>query len=360
MESRFFALYQVTGWTLVYVSILLSLYLSGVFTNWELLFGGVLVGSSAFYAYLIRLGYKRWFTNRALAVQTLYFIGQAMLGASLATLLLIIVVVTLSKTGYINPIAKHQFWMMINAVFWGNAINMFVALIAWSAIYLSLVRARELKRVSQTLATSQLQTLIQQLNPHFLFNMLNNIRALVLEDPEKARDALAKLSDMLRYSLNETEFNKVSLVEEVTMVNEYLELCKIQFENRLNYDFDISIETKEMLIPRMLLQLCVENAIKHGISKLKQGGDIHISARVESDLLLLDISNPIPEEPSSVNSTMDTKDRGIGLKNIQERIKLLYQHEEKSNQLGLVFEKNKQAKVRITLPIEYESKDGKK
>lgn len=360
MESRFFALYQITGWTIVYAAIVLSIYLSQVFTNWEFLYTGVIIGSCALYAYFIRTIYKRWIFDKGLPVQSLYFFIQAMIGASLGTIILISVVLAMSKTGLTFPIAKHQFWSFISFIFWRNVANMFVALIAWSAFYLAIVRARELKDVSQTLATSQLQTLIQQLNPHFLFNMLNNIRALVLEDPERARDALAKLSDMLRYSLRETEFNKVRLAEEVLMVEEYLELCAIQFEDRLNYEFEVASDTRDVLIPRMLLQLCIENAIKHGISKLKQGGKIRVSARIIEKLLVLEIVNPTPERTARVQNLKEENHRGIGLKNIQERIKLLYSHEERSGELGLVFLKNDdnhEAKVTIKLPIEFERKE---
>lgn len=359
MDSRFFPLYQLIGWAVVYLSILLSIYLSGMFSYFEIFFGVVLVASAAFYAHLTRFGYKRWFKSRGFLFQFLYFGIQAVLGASIASLILVISVLILSEVGLISPIASGQISVVVSSVFWGNAANMLFALIAWSAFYLTIVRSRDLKSMAQTLEISQLQSLIQQLNPHFLFNMLNNIRALILEDPEKARDALAKLSDMLRYSLNQLDFNKVKFAEELSMVNEYLELCKIQFESRLKYQFQIADESRNVLIPRMLLQLCVENAIKHGISKLKQGGEISIQAEIKNHYLNITITNPIPAYRDKSHLYEDTE-RGIGIRNIQERLKLLYSMENEFKETGLTFNKNKEKSevvVSVTLPVEYEIKE---
>ncbi len=353
MQSRFFWLYQVLGWSLLYAAIMLSVYLSPLFTTVELFFGAVLIGTSALYSVVIRWGFKRWLVHYSLAKQTIYFILQSIIGATLAGFVLVATVFGASALEIIAPISPKQYGYFVSSVFWGNALNVLVAFIIWSALYVGITRARQLKEAKQALATSQLHSLIQQLNPHFLFNMLNNIRALILEDPNRARDALAQLSDMLRYSLNQFKMNKVSFAEELNVVEEYLSLCKIQFEHRLSYKFDVEKEVSQVLIPRMLLQLCAENAIKHGISKLKQGGEISIKARLEQQALRIEINNPIPEIVEDNNRSEETETK-VGLSNIKERLKLLYP--QRGQEANIQFEKNTEislAQVTITLPIEY-------
>ncbi len=355
MHTGYFWLYHLLGWGCVYSGLILSLYLRPFFNKNELVFAAILVLSTCFYASWTRWGYKRWISEVSLTKQTCYFFIQAIIGASCATLVLIASVFLASWLHWIHPISSNGYGIVANSIFWGNVTNMFVALLVWSILYMAILRARLLNEAKQELASSQLHNLLQQLNPHFLFNVLNNIRALILEDPNRARDAVAQLSDMLRYSLTQFEMNKVSFAEELAIVQEYLSLCKIQFEHRLTYSFAIEPSLNQALIPRMLLQLCIENAIKHGIGKLKQGGLITVSAQAENNSLLIAITNPMPKQKSQPLNDQE-QGRGIGLRNIKQRFTLLYPKAQYAETARIELDTNNSdglATVTINLPLEY-------
>ena len=166
---------------------------------------------------------------------------------------------------------------------------------------------------------AQLLALKSQINPHFIFNSLNNIRSLILEDQDRARDMITNLSGLLRYSIQFNHQEKVSLRQEMTIVKSYLQLESIQFENRLDY----RIETDEMImdnpIPPMSVQILVENAIKHGISKLPRGGKIKIKIKEIENAIKIEVINT-----GKLATDHSPESTGIGLKNANERISLLF------------------------------------
>ena len=171
--------------------------------------------------------------------------------------------------------------------------------------------------LNTTLKQAQLNTLKGQINPHFMFNSLNNIRGLMLEDVGKSREMLTKLSEMLRYSLTQNSVDGIALEEELEMVDNYIALSKIQFEDRLEFDKKIDGETRNMHIPPMLIQLLVENAAKHGIANLKQGGKISLSTQKNGKYLKIQVKNT-----GRLQIAKDSTQ--LGLKNIRQRLKLLY------------------------------------
>ena len=171
--------------------------------------------------------------------------------------------------------------------------------------------------LNTTLKQAQLNTLKSQINPHFMFNSLNNIRGLMLEDVEKSREMLTKLSEMLRYSLTQNSVDGIALEEELEMVDNYIALSKIQFEDRLEFDKKIDRETRSIHIPPMLIQLLVENAAKHGIANLKQGGKISLSTQKNGEYLRIQVKNT-----GRLRIAKDSTQ--LGLKNIKQRLKLLY------------------------------------
>jgi len=172
-------------------------------------------------------------------------------------------------------------------------------------------------RLEVAVKDAELIALKSQINPHFIFNSLNNIRALVIEDAEKARDMITHLSDLLRYSVQFNAKAKVCIEEELEVVENYLNLESIQFEDRLSYTLEIQQATLEYKIPPMAIQLLVENAIKHGISELPKGGEIRISSRLIDDHLVVEVKNTGRIESKS-------KGTGIGVNNIVERLKLVF------------------------------------
>lgn len=162
----------------------------------------------------------------------------------------------------------------------------------------------------------ELQNLRSQLNPHFLFNALNSIRALVEVDPKKSKEAVTLLSHLLRFSLSTSYDRLVSIENELQMVDSYLSLEKIRFEERLIVKKEINEEAKSINIPAFTIQTLVENAIKHGISKLIEGGEISIRVDSDGKFILIQVAN------SGVISGQ--KDLGIGLSNLQKRLDIEY------------------------------------
>lgn len=172
-------------------------------------------------------------------------------------------------------------------------------------------------KMESALKESQLNTLKGQINPHFMFNSLNNIRGLMLEDVPRSREMITKLSELLRYSLNSNKTNLVSLEQELTMVRNYIELSKIQLENRLEYQEEIKIKSQEIKVPPMIIQMIIENAIKHGVSNQVKGGLVFLKI-IESDTHMdIEVSNT----GKLVHSESSTH---IGLQNILERLQLIY------------------------------------
>ncbi|MFD2909894.1 sensor histidine kinase [Flavobacterium ardleyense] len=205
-----------------------------------------------------------------------------------------------------------------------NVPFFFVAFLVWffivSAIrvfeYLNQVKINRLE-LESTLKESQLNALKGQINPHFMFNSLNNIRGLILENPEKSREMITRLSEMLRYSLTKNDVNAISIEEEIEVVDNFIAISKIQFEERLSFVKEIQPETLKMQIPPMVIQLLVENAVKHGIANIKQGGIIELKTSIFDDNLVIEVTN-------SGKLVIDKNSTLLGLQNIKERISLLY------------------------------------
>lgn len=169
----------------------------------------------------------------------------------------------------------------------------------------------------------ELNNLKSQLNPHFIFNALNSIRALVDENPKKCKKAITQLSNILRSSLASDKNKLTKFQDELLMVTAYLGLESIRFEERLKTEFDIDEDSYNFLVPPLMLQTLVENGIKHGISKLKQGGFIKLKTTVVGGKLKIQIRN----SGHYVNGRSENKSTGLGLNNTYKRLNLLYHDE---------------------------------
>jgi LytS/YehU family sensor histidine kinase len=166
----------------------------------------------------------------------------------------------------------------------------------------------------------ELNQLKSQLNPHFIFNALNSIRALVDEDPDKSKTAITQLSNILRNSLVVNRRKLIDLKDEIKTVMDYLALESVRFEERLSVFYNIDPATTSCQVPPLMLQTLVENGIKHGISKLTYGGQIRISARINEDNNLeIEIRN---SGQFSGNGSSGTT--GLGIENTRRRLDLLY------------------------------------
>ena len=165
----------------------------------------------------------------------------------------------------------------------------------------------------------ELRNLRSQLNPHFIFNALNSIRALVDEDPTKSKNAITQLSNILRNSLSVDRQRLITLAEEMETVKDYLELESIRYEERLKTRFDLDPASGQYLIPPLMIQTLVENGIKHGISTLKNGGTISIASKVSGESLVIQIRNA----GQYVNGKSGRME-GFGLRNTEKRLELIY------------------------------------
>jgi len=169
----------------------------------------------------------------------------------------------------------------------------------WTVLYFGAHYFARSRQAELENARLGLLVLRSQLNPHFLFNCLNSIRALITEDPPRAQQAVTQLSELLRYTLQASDHQSVPLAEELAMVEQYLALEQVRFEERLRVQQSIQPESRQAHLPPMLLQITVENALKHGIAKQTAGGLITIESRLDQGQLRLRVTNPghLPEGP---------------------------------------------------------------
>jgi two-component system, LytTR family, sensor kinase len=243
-----------------------------------------------------------------------------------------------------NPILENDtgfYIKLVNSVFFSSffLVWMFVVLAYKTIVHLREVKIKKIE-LESNLRESTLNSLKGQINPHFMFNSLNNIRGLVLEDPFRSRDMITRLSEMLRYSLTKNDLHQIKLEDELEMVENYIQISKIQMEDRLQYIDEVAPETLVLKIPPMILQMLVENAVKHGVSNLKEGGFVKVLTKVQNEVLLLQVIN-------TGKLTIQSDSTQIGLKNIASRLKLLYG--EKAI-FDLKEEKN-EVKAEISIPL---------
>jgi LytS/YehU family sensor histidine kinase len=195
----------------------------------------------------------------------------------------------------------------------------------WVAIYLAFALQRHRHqaqlhqaRLGEALRAAELRLLKSQLNPHFLFNALNAVRSLIADDPARARDSVTQLARMLRYTLNSGDEDLVTLDRELELVDDYLALESMRLAERLRIERDVQPAARTARLPAMLLQTLVENAIKHGIAALKEGGTLRLSAALEGGALVVRVTNPRPAHPRP-----STEAAGVGLRNAGQRLRLL-------------------------------------
>lgn len=200
----------------------------------------------------------------------------------------------------------------------GLGILLYLASVALSYLLLAQDRAQEAERRGaelQLLAQeSELKALRAQLNPHFLFNSLNSLSALTAVDPARAREMCVLLSDFLRRSLGLGERRLVVLREELELARAYLAIEQIRFGARLRLDWSIEPATEAALLPTLLLQPLVENAIKHGIAALPEGGTLTVAAELVDGHVILRVANPVDAEAPAPQGL------GLGLRQVRQRL----------------------------------------
>lgn len=211
-----------------------------------------------------------------------------------------------------------------------GTISAFWVMLAWSALYVGikyyLLMQEEKQRGLAAMAMAheaQLKMLRYQLNPHFLFNTLNAISTLILEqETRQANDMVTRLSRFLRYSLDNNPKLKVTVAEEIKALQLYLDIEKVRFGDRLQLYFDVAPEASNALMPSLLLQPLVENAIKYAIASSLEGGSIAVSAWVSGDELLLSVADDGPG--LDLRNGRAPRGGGVGITNSRERLRALY------------------------------------
>ncbi|MEN9363410.1 MAG: Histidine kinase [Bacteroidota bacterium] len=202
--------------------------------------------------------------------------------------------------------------------------NFMKPLAIWQLIYFffqyskkSVLMERQNNQLERTILETEGKVLRAQMNPHFVFNALNSIRALITEDPQKAKKGINQLSKLLRSSLLTDRKKTIPLSEELDTIADYLALEKIRYEDRLEWEIRGEEHVKKAQIPPMILQTLVENSIKHGISHSVKGGKIEILMEKTGDKLCIRVINP---------GHLKTKGDaiGVGMENSRHRIRLLY------------------------------------
>ena len=186
-------------------------------------------------------------------------------------------------------------------------------------------RSRERELQASALATelvrTRLEVLRMQLNPHFLFNTLHAISALIHENPDDADRIVARLSDLLRVSLDQSDTQEVPLRQELSFLERYLEIERTRFQDRLSVELEVEAGLDDVLVPSLILQPLVENAIRHGIEPREDTGRVKIAARRLDGMLELKVSDNGPGLPES---EVAPRREGVGLSNTRSRLAHLY------------------------------------
>jgi len=323
LTTRLYWKLQLTGWVLYGV---FGGVVAGLFSRFSpslvfievIVAGTLLLASHLFRLYIRRHGWVR--------LQLAALLPRLLLAHLLVAVLSISIIGALTVLFFIltrQPATGKGFpWVQ----YVGYALNIFFVFWGWSAVYFGLhyfanFRQAEVDKWKLAAAAreAEMRTLQAQLNPHFLFNGLNNIRALVMEDPARARAMMTHLAELLRYSMQRNGAEQVPLATELDIVDNYLQLEAMQLEERLHYTVAVAPEALPILLPPMTLQLLVENAIKHGLAPRPAGGRLSLAAQLDAagHNLCVTVRNtgtfqPQPDHP------------GLGLRNVRERLGLLF------------------------------------
>ncbi len=317
-RQRIYLTCQVAGWT-VHGLINMGFALTSSPMNVRLIVALVWAESlAAFSSHLLRAWIHRhgWLQLSLRRVAPRVFLGSLACGAgvTLVTSTTSVLVFHLNREPDWN-------WIYVIPIFFVWSVVVFL----WAVIYFGVhyfegyqdARLEQL-RLAVAVKDSELRALLSQVNPHFIFNCLNSLRALISEDPPRAQSMVDELAGILRYSLKSGRVETVALEDELAAIRAYLKLELIRFEDRLRVSMDIDPATLDALVPPMLVQTLVENGVKHGVSRLAQGGEIRVVSRIGRDALTIQVVNSGQLAPSAEGATR------IGMENARERLRILY------------------------------------
>jgi two-component system, LytTR family, sensor kinase len=240
---------------------------------------------------------------------------------------------------YSEFLLKSLVWrFLIGILFYTVIIAVDYVIIYYNNFQEKLLKEVELNALVKE---AELKTLKYQINPHFIFNSLNSISSLTISNPLQAQEMTIKLSSFLRSILSKNEKQKTKLIEEINNAKLYLDIEKVRFAEKFEFIENVKIECKEMEVPSMILQPIFENAIKHGVYESLEKVTIKLSCGMENEYFKITVENNF--DPESI----PRKGEGIGLKNIRNRLKLIYNQEN----LLTVRKDNNQFIVNIFIPV---------
>ena len=319
VTSRYWV-FQIFGWTLY---ALINIFFASLFeqlTSYMLIRLIFFLEVGLFFSHLMRETIHRSsILMKSLQYQVINFIILTVVFSMLMALVQVPFEI-ICDLRTISVTEKAAFHLLFFKSFSTSSLLLFI----WNSIYF--MYHYVMKSRKQQMDTLQLEALVKALelktikahiNPHFIFNSLNSIRALIDENPSRARTAITELSNILRSSLNAEKGETVSFSEELKIVKDYLALENMRFEDRLKIEYDVHDETLGQQVPPMMLQTLVENAIKHGISKQIKGGMVKITSDIKGNYHELSVQNT-----GHLNG--GTKKTGFGLSSTQDRLSLLY------------------------------------
>ncbi len=278
----------------------------------------VLVGFALFFLYSIGLTHllRREIKRRGWLSMPFRKSIPRLLGASVLTgLIMAALVVAISAA-----LERRLSWDAQGTVALTSSVVTFT--VGWTILYVAITSTRTAMQGRLALREAELRALEGQVNPHFLFNCLNTIRGMISENPAQAQDMVTRLANIFRYNLQQHNVHTAPLAQEIEIVSDYLALEAIRFEDRLRVSISIDPAASNAKIPAMLLQTLVENALKHGLSNLPDGGELWIRASVKNDELTIAVENTGVIADAKPGGTRNTTQ--VGLKNARERLRLLY------------------------------------
>ncbi|MEM6525194.1 MAG: histidine kinase [Bacteroidota bacterium] len=341
---------QIAGWGLYgfFGLAMMAIFSPGQVRPFSILNQFLIVGIQLLLSHAFRLWIKRYEIFKRSTVQWVPLLLAGIVVTGFLTQLIVTPMVLL-----ITPENLTSGYKLVHSLgYFGQAVFIFAI---WSAIYAAVHFVRNYRqaeidkwKLEAEVQKAELMALKAQINPHFMFNALNSIRSLIAEDTDNARLAVTKLSNLLRYAIQFQARELVTVQEEVEIVQGYLTLEKIQLENRLNVEYAISDEVLADKIPAMSIQMLAENAVKHGIAPLAEGGIIKISAkRDELGELQIAVKNS-----GNLDVKKSANGTGIGLKNVESRLKALL-----NSKATVLVNQKEENLVEAILTIPHESTD---
>lgn len=274
------------------------------------------------------LGILVWYPTRYIPFQKRTPVSSITAHFVVAILIILIwLVLTISILGAVFSENEDYNIFLQTSIFWRAILGVLIYLVLILVYYL-VINARSLnekvkaeERLRTLVKESELNMLKAQINPHFLFNSLNSVSSLIMSNPEEAQEMIHKLSDFIRYSLKHRENEYVTLKEEIRRMQDYLSIEKVRFGDKLIYKVETDNECSDVEVPTMILQPLIENAIKHGVYESLEPVEVSFSCSVKNGYLVLELINDFdPKQPSR-------KGTGVGLQNVSERIRLVYDSE---------------------------------